>query len=481
MCDAATRLSLGQTLEDCGLIPGFAKIPPYTAVKVPVFSFEKLTDVDTQLGPEMKSTGEVLGVGKNLQEALYKGLVAAGYKMRRSEPEKNGVFITVRDQDKSEIVDVARKFAKLGIKLYATEGTAKVLNSAGLIAEAVNKIHEDVSSNSRTLLDSGKISYVISTSTHGRDPAIDDVQIRRKATMLGIPCLTSIDTANALVDSMFSQYSELNTELVDINRMRQSHIELQFVKMHGCGNDYIYIDCFAQDLEKMGLSSPESLSVFLSDRRKGIGGDGVILIMPPENSAFADARMRIFNLDGSEGKMCGNGIRCVAKYLYDNKIVKKRAMKIETLSGIKELYCNTQNGEVSSVRVDMGKAAVEPQADAVYVDVGNPHRVMFVENVETADVEGIGKEHPDYNNEFIRVVDARTLQMRVWERGSGETLACGTGACASVAAAIQQSYCEKNTEVKVQLPGGDLFITVTDDTVLMTGEALLVYEGVVRL
>ncbi|MDR2605661.1 MAG: carbamoyl-phosphate synthase large subunit [Oscillospiraceae bacterium] len=403
MCDAATRLSLGQTLADCGLKPGFAKIPPYTAVKVPVFSFEKLTDVDTQLGPEMKSTGEVLGVGKNLQEALYKGLLAAGYKMRSGGGRHSGVFITVRDQDKSEIVDVARKFHKLGFTLYATEGTVNALKSAGLPAELVNKISDDNERNSRTLLDSGKVSYIISTSTQGRDPALDDVQIRRKATMLGIPCLTSIDTANALADSMFSQYSELNTELVDINRMRQEHIQLNFVKMHGCGNDYIYIDCFKQDLEYMGLSSPESLSVFLSDRRKGVGGDGVILIMPPENPNRADARMRIFNLDGSEAQMCGNGIRCVAKYLYDSGIVNKRLMKIETLAGIKELYCNTQNGEVSSVRVDMG------------------------------------------------------------------------------AAAVNQGYCPKDTEVMVQLPGGDLFITVTDETVFMSGEAVLVYEGTVRL
>jgi len=481
MCDAATRLSLGQSLSDCGLKPGFAKIPPYTAVKVPVFSFEKLTDVDTQLGPEMKSTGEVLGVGKNLQEALYKGLLAAGYKMRSAGGKHSGVFITVRNQDKSEIVDVARKFYKLGFKLYATEGTARTLNVSGLPAELVNKISDGTERNSRTLLESGKVSYIISTSSQGRDPALDAVQIRRKATMLGIPCLTSIDTANALADSMFSQYSELNTELVDINRMRHEHITLDFVKMHGCGNDYIYVDCFKQDLEKMGLSSPESLSVYLSDRRKGIGGDGVILIMPPENAENADARMRIFNLDGSEGKMCGNGIRCVAKYLYDRGIVKKRAMRIETLSGVKELYCNTQNGEVSSVRVDMGAAIVTTEPEAVYVDIGNPHRILFVDNVETADVEGIGKEHPEYNNEFIRVVDGKTLQMRVWERGSGETLACGTGACASVAAAIQQGYCLKDTEVKVQLPGGDLFITVTEDTVFMTGEAVLVYEGVVRL
>ncbi|MDR0819096.1 MAG: carbamoyl-phosphate synthase large subunit [Oscillospiraceae bacterium] len=485
MCDAATRLSLGQTLAECGLKPGFAKIPPYTAVKVPVFSFEKLTDVDTQLGPEMKSTGEVLGVGKNLQEALYKGLAAAGYKMRKG----GGVFITVRDQDKSEIADIAKKFVNIGLKLYATAGTAKILWIAGMEVEVVNKISENSVVNSRTLLESGEISYIISTSTNGRDPALDSVQIRRKATVLGIPCLTSLDTAAALADSMLSRYGEHNTELVDINRMRPEHIQLPFTKMQGCGNDYIYIDCFKYDLEALGISSPESLSVFLSDRRFGVGGDGVILIMPSE---IADAKMRMFNLDGSEGKMCGNGIRCVAKYLYDNGIIKTREMKIETLSGIKELYANTQNGEVSSVRVNMGKATVTSEisvegntrrsvGEPVYIDVGNPHRVVFVDSVDTADVEGIGNMYPDYNNEFTKVVDSKRLQMRVWERGSGETLACGTGACAAVAAAVLKGYCEKDTDVKVQLLGGDLTVQVTDETVYLTGECKTVYNGVVRI
>jgi carbamoyl-phosphate synthase large subunit len=476
MCDAATRLSLRQSLWECGLEPGFAKIPPYTAVKVPVFSFEKLTDVDTQLGPEMKSTGEVLGVGKNLQEALFKGLVAAGYKMKRS----GGVFITVRDQDKIEIADIAHRFASLGLKLYATVGTASVLRTAGLEVESVNKISDNSENNSRTLLESGAISYIISTSTTGRDPALDSVQIRRKATMLGIPCLTSLDTAAALADSMHSMYGEHNTELVDINHMRPEHITLEFVKMHGCGNDYIYVDCFKQDLEAMGLSSPESLSVFLSDRRKGVGGDGVILIMPPE-SPDADARMRMFNLDGSEGRMCGNGIRCIAKYLYDSGRVTTRDMRIETLSGTKELRVNTQNGEVSTVRVNMGSARVEARDGAVFVDVGNQHLVRFVDSVENLDIRQIGEAFPEYNNEFIRVVDDKTLQMRVWERGSGETLACGTGTCAAVVAAVHEGYCAPDTEVRVQLLGGDLTVKVTENTVFMTGEALLVYHGEVRL
>jgi len=215
MCDLATKTSLGEKLVDLGYEPGIAKIPPYTAVKVPVFSFEKLEDVDIQLGPEMKSTGEVLGIGKGMQEALYKGLIGGGMKM----PREGGVLITVRDSDKDEIAGVARKFYNLGFKLYATAGTAKALADAGLPAETVNKIYECEENNVRTFLESGRISYIISTSDKGRDPARDSVKIRRKACLLGTPCLTSLDTAGAVADSLKSGYNEMNTELVDINEM----------------------------------------------------------------------------------------------------------------------------------------------------------------------------------------------------------------------------------------------------------------------
>jgi carbamoyl-phosphate synthase large subunit len=213
MCELATRVSVGQTLSSLGHSSGIAAIPPYTAVKVPVFSFEKLAGVDTHLGPEMKSTGEVLGIGKNLQEALYKGLVAAGYKMKKS----GGVLITVRDSDKAEIGRIAEKLVSCGFSLYATRGTAKFLSDRGFAVQSVEKIHECPDSNTATLLESGQISYIISTSEKGRNPAFDDVKIRRKACSLGIPCLTSLDTANALVDSLLSDYDEQNTELVDMN------------------------------------------------------------------------------------------------------------------------------------------------------------------------------------------------------------------------------------------------------------------------
>ncbi len=478
MCELATKVSVGEKLSDLGYTSGVAEIPPYIAVKVPVFSFEKLTDLDTHLGPEMKSTGEVLGLGKNMEEALYKGLVAAGYKMHKS----GGVFISVRDSDKSEVCSIAKKFAQLGFALYATSGTAAMLKKDGLTAATVNKIHECPENNTATMLESGKISYIISTSAKGRNPATDDVKIRRKACLLGIPCLTSIDTANALADSLLSGYSEINTELVDINDLRSERMALKFTKMQGCGNDYIYINCF--DLE---INSPESLSVLLSDRHFGVGGDGVVLILP---SDVADARMRMFNLDGSEGKMCGNAIRCIAKYLYDNGIVRKLQMNIETLSGIKELHLSTQNGAVSSVKVNMGKAAAEnitiENQTATFVDVGNPHCVIFMEDIDSLDISSCNYEkHSRFpegvNTEFVKVVGRNSLKMRVWERGSGETLACGTGACASAAAAVLNGYCDKDADIKVALLGGELIIRYTDEAVYMTGECKKVFDGTVEI
>jgi len=171
--------------------------------------------VDTQLGPEMKSTGEVLGIGKNFEEAIYKGLVAAGYTMKR-----NGtIFITVRDDDKSEIVKIAEKFVSMGFVLSATQGTARTLEKAGMQAKVIPKISENKEYNTKTALENEGFSYIISTSAKGRNPADDDVKIRRKASVLGIPCLTSIDTANALADSLLSGYNEENTILIDINNL----------------------------------------------------------------------------------------------------------------------------------------------------------------------------------------------------------------------------------------------------------------------
>ncbi len=498
MVDLATRAMLGDKLSDMGFGTGLYKTPPYVAVKVPVFSFEKLADVDILLDPEMKSTGEVLGIGKTREEALYKGLVAAGYNMKR----RGGLLVTVRDQDKAEMTDAVRKFADLGFTLYATKGTAAVLRLAQMKVIEVGKLHETDGENILTLIESGKIDYILSTSSKGRLPSRDSVKIRRKAIERAVPCITSIDTANALVDSLLSRYSEHSTELVDINHMRTQKMRLPFTKMNGTSNDYIYFNCMEQTID-----APESLSVYLSEAHAGIGGDGIILIEPSE---IADAKMRIFNRDGSEGKMCGTGVRCVGKYLYDNDMTDQTELTIETKSGIKHLKLYVRGGKVKSVTVDMGKAELNPQNVPVLLDgdkivsrpvvidekpynitcvsMGNPHCVVFVEYPDLLEIEKIGPAietapiFPDrVNVEFVQVLDGHTLKMRVWERGSGETLACGTGACAAVVAATENSFCAKGEDITVRLRGGDLLVRYTDETVFVTGDAKKNFEGFVEL
>ena len=498
MVDLATRAILGEKLADMGYGTGIYPNSPYVAVKVPVFSFEKLTNVDTQLGPEMKSTGEVLGIATTLEEALYKGLVAANYKMKK----KGGIFISVRNQDKEEIGEIGQKFEELGYTLYATAGTAEILKGFGLDVIEVNKIHQNSKDNTLTLIESGKIDYIISTSSKGKLPTRDSVKIRRKAVERAIPCLTSIDTANAVVNSLMSRYSQYNTELIDINKLREGRSLRKFTKMQGIGNDYIYFNCIGNP-----IVNPEGLAVRLSDRHFGVGADGVILIC---DSEVADVKMRMFNADGSEGKMCGNGIRCVAKYCYDNAIVNKKQMTIETLSGIKNIEIHTQNGVAKLITVDMGKAELAPKKVPVKLDgksvvdraieiggkeynvtcvsMGNPHAVVFVKNVESLNVEKLGKTFeeselfPDgVNVEFVKVIDKHTLKMRVCERGSGETWACGTGACAVAVAAVLNGYCNKDEDICVKLLGGDLVVKYTDDAVYMTGGAVKVYDGEVEV
>jgi diaminopimelate epimerase len=274
-----------------------------------------------------------------------------------------------------------------------------------------------------------------------------------------------------------------------------------FVKMQGCGNDYIYFDCLKED-----FPDPEKWSIPLSDRHFGIGGDGIVLICP---SQIADAKMRMFNADGSEGKMCGNAIRCVGKYLYDYGIVNKEEITVETLSGLKHLFLSIKNGKVDSVRVNMGKADLTASAIPVFgeksqvigepfdildqkyritcVSMGNPHCVVFVPELDL-DLERIGPEfehHPKFperiNTEFVQYLDSHTLSMRVWERGSGETWACGTGACAAVVAACENGYCPKNEDILIHLKGGDLRIRYTDEAVWMTGPAAVSFTGEVLL
>lgn len=257
---------------------------------------------------------------------------------------------------------------------------------------------------------------------------------------------------------------------------------MRFTKMQGLGNDYLY---FYGDVE-----NPEALSVRLSDRHFGVGSDGIVLILP---SDVADFKMRIFNADGSEAKMCGNGIRCVGKYVYDRGYTRKTHLKIETLSGIRTLCLQPENGRVQSVTVDMGRAEVQEPVTLEClggsvtcrpVSVGNPHAVIFTGDADNAPLTTLGAamEKHDFfpggvNVEFVQVLSPNRLRMRVWERGSGITMACGTGACASVAAAVAAGFCPRGREVDVLLDGGTLHITVAEDnTIMMTGPAATVCE-----
>lgn len=275
-----------------------------------------------------------------------------------------------------------------------------------------------------------------------------------------------------------------------------------FTKMHGCGNDYIYIDCTRELIEDI----PETARK-LSDRHFGIGADGLILIRP---STKGDFFMDMYNSDGSRARMCGNGIRCFAKYVYDNGLTDKRELFIETLSGIKRIELIVTDGKVAEVTVNMGVPATDPKLIPVISDkdklvnepitvngreyrvtcisMGNPHAVVFTEDIKSLPLSEIGplfENHnifPDrVNTEFIHVTDKNNIEMRVWERGSGETLACGTGACASVVAGVLNGYTER--EVKVLLPGGSLKIRYDekDGSVYMTGPAVKVYDGEIML
>ena len=497
MVDLASRVMTGQALADLGYGTGLYRTPPYVAVKVPVFSFEKLTDADSYLGPEMKSTGEVLGIGKTLPEALYKGIVASGMKLKTPFAGKDaGVLISVDTHDQLEVVSLAKKLDDLGFRLYATEETAQSIARLGIDVIRVAGIRE--SDHVFNLLESGKISYVVYTGALLDSTLEDYTALHRKALLLSIPCFTSLDTANAVADIIASRFNQQNTELVDINHLRTERQTLHFTKMQATGDDYIFIDNFAQT-----ITCPESLCITLCDRHYGVGADGIVLI---EHSSLADAKMRIFNRDGSEGKMAGNCIRCVGKHLYDNGLTDKTTLRIETASGIRTLWLYTRDGKVTTVSVDMGKPDFSVGAlpctlgEEQLVDypaeiggvpyritclsVGNPHCVVFCDRVDAVDIAKIGPlfEHADIfpekiNTEFIRVVNSNTIKMRVWERGNGETLACGTGACAAAAAAVANGFCRMNEDITVKLRGGDLTVNVTHDRVLLTGNASLIYKG----
>ena len=277
---------------------------------------------------------------------------------------------------------------------------------------------------------------------------------------------------------------------------------MKFTKMHGIGNDYVYVNCFEESVK-----NPAEVSKFVSDRHFGIGSDGLILISP---SAIADFRMNIYNADGSQAEMCGNGIRCVAKYVYDYGLTDKTEISVETLAGIKYLRLQVENGKVASAEVNMGAPILEPKEIPVAVEespvvnvpvevkgkiyhmtcvsMGNPHAIIFMNNVKDLDIAAIGPYFENHtvfpkrtNTEFVEVLDRNTVNMRVWERGSDETLACGTGACATTVACILNDKTEN--EVTVHLLGGDLKIRWDREAnqVYMTGPATVVFDGEITL
>ena len=277
---------------------------------------------------------------------------------------------------------------------------------------------------------------------------------------------------------------------------------MKFTKMHGLGNDYVYVNCFEEKID-----NPPAVARFVSDRHFGIGSDGLIMINP---SKTADFEMEMYNADGSRGEMCGNGIRCVAKYVYDYGLTDKTQISVETLGGIKYLDLTVEDGKVSLVKVDMGKPELEADRIPIIsereqvidepievdgkeyhmtgVSMGNPHTVIYVDDVKGLDLEKIGPKFENHerfpkriNTEFVHCIDRQTVEMRVWERGSGETLACGTGACAVAVSSILNNLTD--TQVTVKLLGGDLQIEWDreKDRVFMTGSATVVFDGVIDI
>ena len=277
---------------------------------------------------------------------------------------------------------------------------------------------------------------------------------------------------------------------------------MKFTKMHGLGNDYVYVNCFEEKID-----NPPAVARFVSDRHFGIGSDGLIMINP---SKTADFEMEMYNADGSRGEMCGNGIRCVAKYVYDYGLTDKTQISVETLGGIKYLDLTVEDGKVSLVKVDMGKPELEADLIPIIsereqvidepievdgkeyhmtgVSMGNPHAVIYVDDVKGLDLEKIGSKFENHerfpkriNTEFVHCIDRQTVEMRVWERGSGETLACGTGACAVAVSSILNNLTD--TQVTVKLLGGDLQIEWDreKDRVFMTGPAKVVFDGVIDI
>ena len=314
--------------------------------------------------------------------------------------------------------------------------------------------------------------------------------------------LTSLDTTNALADCIAGRYTQFNTELVDINHLRKQKLKLNFCKMHSCGNDYIFFNNFDNK-----ITCPESLAINFSDRHYGIGSDGIVMI---EKSDVADCKMRVFNRDGSSSGLAANPLRCVAKYVFDKRIVNSDKISVEACGGVKMLEVVSFNGVASSVSVNLGKATFAPEAVPVKsdsevvgktlnfggkdyvttaVNVGNAHCIIFCDKVDDVDMEALGQAviasgmFPGIAYvECARIVNDLTLKLRVWDKINGETMACGTAAAAVTAAAIKMGSCAKEKVITVKLRGGDLFVKCLENgDLVLDGSVKQSYEGVIEI
>ena len=497
MVDLATRIMVGAKLKRLGYGTGLYKNSPYVAVKVPVFSFEKLNDVNSQLGPEMKSTGEVLGIGKTIEEALFKGLVSAGFNMKHpTKQNPSGIYFTINDEDKFEIVNIVKKFADLGLTFYATKGTAQVIRSLGLECTEVARLstNDDIFK----LMDEGKIDYIVYTGKTDMESITNYISLHHHAILLGITVLTSLDTTNALADVIAGRYNQFNTELVDINHLRKEKLKLEFNKMHSCGNDYIFFN----NMDNR-ITCPESLAINFADRHYAIGGDGIVLI---EKSDIADAKVRVFNSDGSDAGISVNPLRIAAKYLYDNGIVTNEELTLEMCGKAEKLSVSCFNGAASSVSVKLDSPVMNKyelpegivtysryggkQRDAYKVKIGKNHFVTFCDKIDDVDFEDYSQElsskldfFPEIDFlECVRVVNNVTLRMRVLGKISGETWSCGTAVAAAALAAIDMGECVKGEIITVKLKGGDLFVKVCEDgSVEIDGPVKQAFKGIIEI
>lgn len=497
MVDIASEVMLGAKLYDIGYGTGLYKTPPYTAVKVPVFSFEKLTDANSILGPEMKSTGEVLGIGRTLNEALYKGLTAAGFTVPHQRIGKEqGVMISVQKRDYPEIMPIAKKLDSLGLKIYATRGTAEAIRKMGIDVTGVKKAQ--VNNDIIDLMESGKASYIIFTG-QANDAALGDyTAVHKRAIELGIPCLTSVDTAGAMANMIAGRYSANNTELIDINHMRASHRYVDFKKIQCSGNDYLVIKNFDGFIE-----GPESLSINLCDRNRSVGGDGIVLI---EKSRIADVKMRTFNKDGSIGEVSGNSLLCGAKLIFDDGYIGREKISIETGDGVKYIRVFLRDGKVSSATLETEDVSFEAkdvpvitkkeqfinvpinvkgkEYSASAISIGNPHLVVFCDSIDDIDLREIAAKveasevFPQGTNiEFARVVDKNTIRVRTWERANGETLASGSAAIAVAHMGVKLGFCNREEDIAVEFKGGDMTVNIESKKTFLTGEVNFAFKG----